>query len=38
LIRLDQLHAARIGNQYRIAPRDLQQFLDVHNLPIEVKA
>lgn len=38
LINSGDLQAARIGKQYRIAPKELQRFLDALKLPIEVTA
>lgn len=38
LIHSGDLHAARIGKQFRIAPKELQRFLDALRLPIEVAA
>ena len=38
LIHREELHAARIDNQYRIARKELQRFLDARNLPVEVRA
>lgn len=33
LIHRDELHAAKINNQYRIAPKELQKFLDAFSRP-----
>lgn len=36
LIRNGEIHAAKIGCQYRIAPDDLQKFLDKHAVHFRV--
>lgn len=36
LIRSGEIHATKIGAQYRIAPDDLQSFLNAHCINLKV--